>query len=188
MVYITKTLPQIIYILIGFNNINFLHKKFHWTSRYHNWLNLRDFSRCHYLLQIKKRKLRKYAENPRQPWQLFEASGPQSHLFGKKSKKTVFIDGLGEFMYRISGLYPFFAWQGGVTHRHTRIKATRCETLRPVLTDNSKNTHTKVSPYDFLHFLPLFNAWKRSILIYRNEMEYEIFKWAPKSDQLSSNH
>ena len=71
----------------------------------------------------------------------------------------------------------------GQTYIHTRIKATRCETLRTVTTNNSKKTLTfdllpqciingpKVNGYNFFHFWTHFidSPWKRSILIRHNQ-------------------
>ena len=65
----------------------------------------------------------------------------------------------------------------------TRIKATRCEALRTVTTNNSKKTLTfdllpqciingpKVNGYNFFHFWTHFidSPWKRSILIRHNQ-------------------
>ena len=70
-----------------------------------------------------------------------------------------------------------------VIHGATRIKATRCETLRTVTTNYSKKTLTfdilpqcmingpKVNGYDFFHFWTHFinSPWIRSFFIRHNQ-------------------
>ena len=50
--------------------------------------------------------------------QFFGAGGPQGHFF-EKTKKPVFRCGLGERVFRISGLYRFFFCPGSVTQINT---------------------------------------------------------------------
>ena len=77
----------------------------------------------------------------------------------------------------------------------TRIKATRCETLRTVKTNNSKKTlkfdllpqciinGPKVNGYNFFHFWTHFidSPWKRSILIRHNQYWNSNFKMSSQN-------
>ena len=73
-----------------------------------------------YLIEFKKQGDRGDMRKIHVTRQFFEASDPQGHFF-EKTKNPFFKYGLGECVYRISGLYLFSLWPKCAvqTERHT---------------------------------------------------------------------
>ena len=82
--------------------------------------------------------------------QYFEASGPQGYFF-EKNKIPVFRYGLGECVYRISGLYLFSLWPNGAVQ--TNIPTY----LQVKIGEFSTGSSAQV---DFVNSTPLYLRFK----------------------------